>query len=326
MTQSGSKMTVWIALACAAFAVLAVAPWFVSDYWLSFLINTLCYVALATAWRIFSGPTRYFSLAVAAFFGIGAYVVAISYESVPLYAAFALAGVVGVVLALIVGATTLRVSGIHFVIFTFGLTELIRELAIWWEINQTKTVGRYVLIDFSNIAIYLHLLALTAIVFLAGWLVERSKVGTALQIIGEDETVADQCGINRSSIKIFAFVISAVLMTMVGAIMAPRWSYIAPNTVFNAMVSFQVVIMALLGGMHRLWGPVLGVIPMIILSEFLSTTFPRLYAIILGAVFLFIVYFLPHGIAGVIEQVWHRVRSRAPATAKDAAQAEGAGS
>jgi branched-chain amino acid transport system permease protein len=325
MAQTGSRMTIWIA-AGAIFGALAFAPLFVSDYWLSFLINTLCYVALATAWRIFSGPTRYFSLAVAAFFGIGAYVVAVSYESVPLYGSFALAGLAGIVLALIVGATTLRVSGIHFVIFTFGLTELIRELAIWWEINQTKTVGRYVLIDFSNVAIYLHLLALTAIVFLVGYLVERSKVGTALQIIGEDETVADQCGINRSWIKVFAFVISAVLMTLVGAVMAPRWSYIAPNTVFNAMVSFQVVIMALLGGMQRLWGPVLGVIPMIILAEFLSTTFPRAYAIILGAVFLFIVYFLPHGIAGVIEPLWHRFRSRWSTTDKDAAQPKGAGS
>lgn len=322
MAAVRSQTAIWL-MAAAAFVALAFAPLLVSDYWLSFLINTLCYVALATAWRIFSGPTRYFSLAVAAFFGVGAYVVAVSYESMPLYGSFVLAGIAGIILALVVGATTLRVSGIHFVIFTFGLTELIREVAIWWEINQTKTVGRYVLIDFSNVAIYLHLLALTAIVFLVGYLVERSKVGTALTIIGEDETVADQCGINRSRIKIFAFVVSAVLMTLVGAIMAPRWSYIAPNTVFNAMVSFQVVIMALLGGMQRLWGPVLGVIPMIILSEFLSTTFPRVYAIILGAVFLFIVYFLPHGIAGVIEPLWQRFKSRWKMSRGDAASAEG---
>jgi branched-chain amino acid transport system permease protein len=324
MASARSNIAIWLG-AAALVAALALAPIFVSDYWLSYLINTLCYVALATAWRIFSGPTRYFSLAVAAFFGVGAYVVAVSYESMPLYGSFVLAGVVGVVLALIVGATTLRVSGIHFVIFTFGLTELIRELAIWWEINQTKTVGRYVLIDFSNAMIYLHLLGLTAIVFLVGYMVERSKIGTALQVIGEDETVADQCGINRSGIKIFAFVISAVLMTLVGAVMAPRWSYIAPNTVFNAMVSFQVVIMALLGGMHRLWGPVLGVIPMIILSEFLSTTFPRAYAILLGAVFLFVVYFLPHGIAGVIEPLWHRFKAWRVASRGEPVNAGGAG-
>lgn len=324
MAYARSHMIIWFGSA-ALITALAFAPIFVSDYWLSYLINMLCYTALATAWRIFSGPTRYFSLAVAAFFGVGAYVIAVSYESMPLYASFALAGAVGVVLALIVGATTLRVSGIHFVIFTFGLTELIRELAIWWEINQTKTVGRYVLIDFSNVMIYLHLLGLTAIVFLVGYLVERSKVGTALQVIGEDETVADQCGINRSGIKIFAFVISAVLMTLVGAVMAPRWSYIAPNTVFNAMVSFQVVIMALLGGMHRLWGPVLGVIPMIILSEFLSTTFPRAYAILLGAVFLFVVYFLPHGIAGVMEPLWHRYKAWRTSPRSPTVNAGGAG-
>src|SRR6185503_3651115 len=124
-----------------------------------------------------SGPTRYFSLAVAAFFGIGSYVVAVFQESLPLHAAFLLAGCIGAVIALVVGLTTLRVSGVHFVIFTFGLTELIRELAIWWEINQTKTVGRYVLIDFSNSLIYLHLLALTAIVWGIAYLIESSKLG-----------------------------------------------------------------------------------------------------------------------------------------------------
>ena len=86
----------------------------------------------------------------------------------PIYATFALARRRRTVVALLVGLTTLRVSGMLFVVFSFGLTELMRELAIWWEINQTKTVGRYVLIDFSNAMIYLHLLGLTVIVFLVG--------------------------------------------------------------------------------------------------------------------------------------------------------------
>jgi branched-chain amino acid transport system permease protein len=296
--------------AAAAFVILAFAPVVLSDYWLSFLINTLCYVVLATAWRIFSGPTRYFSLAVAAFFGIGAYVVAVFQELLPLYAAFALASAVGAAVALVVGLTTLRVSGVHFVIFTFGLAELIRELAIWWEINQTKTVGRYVLIDFDNVLIYLHLLGLTAIVLLLGYVIESSKLGAALRVIGEDEIVADQSGINRSVVKVSAFAISAVIMTFAGAVMAPRWSYINPNTVFSAMVSFQVVIMALLGGMHRLWGPMLGVIPIVVISEFLSTTFPRAYAILLGGIFLLIVYFLPNGVAGIVEGCWGHLKAR----------------
>lgn len=314
------------ALAAAAALILAAfAPVILSDYWLSFLINALSFIVLATAWRIFSGPTRYFSLAVAAFFGIGSYVVAVFQDSLPLHAAFLLAGCIGAVIALVVGLTTLRVSGVHFVIFTFGLTELIRELAIWWEINQTKTVGRYVLIDFSNPLIYLHLLALTAIVWCIAYLIESSKLGAALRIIGEDEIVADQSGINRSVVKVSAFVVSAVIMTLVGAVMAPRWSYINPNTVFNPMMSFQVVIMALLGGIHRLWGPLLGVIPMIVASEYLSTTFPRAYTIILGGIFLLIVYYLPHGIAGVVEGGWrHMIASFRPTRIRHADHPEGA--
>ena len=178
-------------LLAATFVVLVFAPTVLSDYWLSFLINVLCFIVLTTAWRIFSGPTRYFSLAVAAFFGIGSYVVAVFQESLPLHAAFLLAGCVGAVLALVVGLTTLRVSGVHFVIFTFGLTELIRELAIWWEINQTKTVGRYVLIDFSNSLIYLHLLTLTAIVFGIAYLIEVFKNRSGL---ARDWRGRNRCG------------------------------------------------------------------------------------------------------------------------------------
>ena len=132
-----------------------------------------------------------------------------------------------------------------------------------------------------------------------------------MRVIGEDEIVADQSGINRSVIKVFVFVVSAVIMTLVGAVMAPRWSYINPNTVFNPTMSFQVVIMGLLGGIHRLWGPIFGVIPMIVVSEYLSTTFPRAYTIILGAIFLLIVYYLPHGIVGIVEAAWRRFVGRA---------------
>ena len=82
-------------------------------------------------------------------------------------------------------------------------------------------------------------------------------------------------------------------MTLVGAIMAPRWTYIEPSIAFNPTISFQVVIMALLGGAHRLWGPRLGAIPLTLLFEFLSARFPSTSTLIIGVVFLLIVYALP---------------------------------
>jgi branched-chain amino acid transport system permease protein len=74
--------------------------------------------------------------------------------------------------------------------------------------------------------------------------------------------------------------------------------------VFNPAVSFEVVIMALLGGMQRLWGPLLGVVPIIVLSEVLSVKFPYYYTILLGLIFLAIVYFLPTGLVGRAERAW----------------------
>jgi branched-chain amino acid transport system permease protein len=294
-----------LALAVAS-AVLAPLPWALSDYWLSFLINILSYVVLATAWVLFSGPTRYISLATTAFFGIGAYLVAVFAKTLPLHAIFVLSGAVGIALALIVGLSTLRLSGIYFVIFTFGLAELIRELATWWEINQTKTLGRFVFVDFDSATLYEHLLGLAVLVFAVGFLLQRSRPGFALRVIGEDEVVARQVGINTATVKVLVFSLSALFMTLTGAMTAPRWSYINPSIVFNPLVSFQVVIMALLGGMQRLWGPLLGVLPIIVLSELLSVRFPYYYTIILGAVFLIIVYFLPQGIAGLLEAGWRR--------------------
>jgi len=291
----------------AAFAVLAYLPTLLTDYWVSLLINILFYWILTAAWALFSGPTRYVSLATSAFFGVGAYLVAWLVKSMALHAIFGLSAAVGMGLALIVGLSTLRISGMYFVIFTFGLSELIRELSVWWEINQTKTLGRYVFVDFSSHLLYWHLLALAALVVATGWLVQRSRLGFALRVIGDDEDVARQVGINVSAVKVAVFVLSAMFMTVTGAVMAPRYSYINPNIVFNPLVSFQVVIMALLGGMHRLWGPLLGVVPIILLSEVLSVRFPYYYTIILGLAFLAIVYFIPQGLAGLLERGWAKV-------------------
>jgi branched-chain amino acid transport system permease protein len=303
-----------VALAIAALtllvAALSAAPWFVSDYGLAFLINLMCYVVLTVAWALFSGTTRYVSLATSAFFGVGTYAVAMLIKVMPIYGIFAVALVLGAALSLLVGMVTLRISGMFFVIFGFGLSEMIRELMVWWEINKTHTMGRYVFVPFDNTLIYEHLLALAVLVFLVGFAVRRSRLGLALLVIGDDETVARQVGINVSVTKVVMFVVSSVFMTLVGAVMAPRFGYINPNFAFNPLISFQVVIMAFLGGMQRLWGPVLGVVPLVVLSELLQVQFPYWFSILLGLVFMAIVYVLPRGVTGVVEDGWELLGRR----------------
>lgn len=287
-------------------ALLACIPFVADSYRLSLAISLLNYTVLATAWALFSGPTRYVSLATVAFFGIGAYTVAVLGEVLawPLVLLIALG--IGSVVALIVGLATLRLSGVYFVIFTFGLAELVRQLVTWFEVNITRTLGRYVFLDITTDQIYWQLLGLTVLVFVAGLLIRRSRLGLALRVIGDDETVARHIGINTTTAKVALFVLSATFMTLCGAIMAPRWTYIDPAIAFNPVTSFQVLIMALLGGVHRLYGPLLGVVPLTLLFEFLLANFPNHFSILIGIAFMLIVYAIPQGIAGLLEKLTKR--------------------
>ena len=295
-------------------AGIAAVPLVAGPYHVALGISLLSYTVLATAWALFSGPTRYISLATVAFFGIGAYTVGALGETLPWWLVLLVAAAIGVAVALVVGLSTLRLSGMYFVIFTFGLSELIRQIVTWYEVNVHRSVGRYVFVDVTQDAIYWQLLGLAVLVLLAGRLIGRSRLGLALRVIGEDETVARHCGIDTTAAKLTLFVVSALFTTVTGAVMAPRWTYIDPAIAFNPMISFQVVIMALLGGAVRLFGPLLGVVPLVFLFELLSANFPNSYSILLGAVFMLIVYVVPNGVAGIIETGWKR-SGRKPAEA-----------
>ncbi len=285
------------------FLLLSAVPLVVDGYGLSLSIGLANYTILATAWALFSGPTRYISLATVAFYGIGVYTVAVLGEHLPWVLVMVIGVANGVILALIVGLSTLRLAGIYFVIFTFGLTEFIRQIVIWYEVNISGSLGRYVFLEITQEQIYWQLLALMAALFATAFLITRSRLGFALRIIGGDETVAKHMGIDTTRVKLGLFVLSTMFMTIAGIIMAPRWTYIDPSIAFNPQISFQVLVMALLGGMKRFWGPLLGVIPLFMLFEYLNANFPNHFLLLLGIIFMMIVYVLPNGVSGLLERI-----------------------
>jgi branched-chain amino acid transport system permease protein len=296
-------------MAAVALAVVALAmlPRFVSDYRISLLISIFAYVAMATAWSFFSGATRYISLATSAFVGIGVYAVTLSIDRMPLALGLALAALAGFLVALVVGLSTLRLRGVYFVIFTFGLAELIKQLVTWYEVNRNKNLMRLVFADVSNVFLYEALLAIAVVTVAGSWLAGRTRLGFALRAIGEDETVARHTGVNTTLVKVLVFALTASVIALTGAILSLRYSYIDPNIAFNSNWSFQVLIMSLLGGAGRAWGPLLGVIPLVLLSEFLAGTFPHHFGIALGLCFVVIVFYLPGGVARWLERVRDRV-------------------
>lgn len=296
--------------ALIAVALLAIAPRHIEAYWLSLLMNILMYTALATGWAFFSGPTRYISLAASAFFGVGAYTIAVLAEPLGYWNALIIAAGVGIVLSALIGLATLRLKDMYFVIFTFGLAALIREIVTWYEFSIAQKAGRYLFLTITNEQIYYQLLALCVFIFVIWIWRDRSRMGFALKTLGADETVARQIGINTTALKLGTFVVSAFVMTLAGAIMAPRWSYMDTTIAFNPNISFLTVIMALLGGATSVWGPVLGVIPLVLISDFLSVTVPSYFSVVLGLCFLGIVFFIPDGILGLVQERWRKWKQR----------------
>jgi branched-chain amino acid transport system permease protein len=303
-----------LALLLVIFLVLLFLPRITTGYLITLLTDILKFIILTVGWVIFSGPTGYMSLATAAFYGIGFYTAAYLSGSVPFPALILLAGVIAFAVALGVGALTLRLRGVYFAIFTFGLVELIRNIVMYVEAVLSKTRGRFVVTE-STETVYYAIFIVLILTIVAAIVIRRSRYGLALQSIGEYEEAAAHSGINVVWMKVITFAVSAIFMGMAGAIIATRRTYVDPGIAFDLNNSFLPVLMAIFGGMGHLIGPVIGAAIFTYLGEFLLTRFPDLYMVIFGAVLILAILFLPNGIFGLIQQLWRKIRggARAPA-------------
>ena len=293
------------------FVAAGLVPLVFGGYALQLAISIAMYTALATSWLLFSGPTNYIALSTAAFFGIGMYIVAAGHRTRALSGADRAGrrrrgGVRRRSSASRRCASPASISSSS----TLGLAELVRQIMTWVQHVLGTKSGLYVTIDCRD-----RLLTGSCCrdggwcFWSAGW-IGRSRLGFALRIIGNDEVVAVHCGINTARAKVVLFVISSMFAAVAGALVAPRWSYVEPVVAFSPFVSFQVVIMALLGGTHRLWGPLVGVIPFVLIWELIAIDFPNQTTLLLGVCFLLIVYVIPNGIVGLIEDAMNRRATR----------------
>jgi branched-chain amino acid transport system permease protein len=288
--------------------LLSFFPQYGSAYWVTRLTYFMMYIILAVAWTIFSGATGYISLASSAFFGVGIYAAALLGESMPLIFVVLIGGAASFVLAFIFGAITLRLRGIYFAMFTFGLVLLFKELIYYYEINVEGLRGRFVVLQ-SNETIYYYLLGIFVVTMIVAYLIRRSKYGLALQSIGQNEEAAAHTGVNVTMVKILTFATSAIFMGAAGVIMATKWTYVDPGVAFNLMISFTPVLMAIFGGMGNIYGPVIGAVLFAYLQEVLTTgEWSNYYMLIFGAVLIAAIVFMPNGLMGLIQKLVGLVR------------------
>lgn len=285
--------------------VLSTLPLYASGYIVSLLVTILMYATLAVSWNILSGYTGYISLGTAAFFGIGIYVTAIGWPAgLPYPLLVVLGGLASMIFALVVGFPCLRIRGPYFIILTFALGEVTKFIVTQIQLNVKGALFANILVGAPSMeTFYYSLLIIIILAIITDHIIRNSKFGFGLSSIRGNEEAAEAMGVNTTYYKLFAFAISAMFMGFVGAVMALRWTYIVPDVAFTPMISFQTMIMAILGGSADFRGPALGAIILTLISEAFGIRFPYHYMAVLGITLILIVKYLPMGLLGAIRRL-----------------------
>jgi len=311
----------WKWAMAALLAALFAAPSWGSSYAISFLLSLFMYVGLAGSWNLFSGMTGYASLGQGIFFGIGAYAFAVSTVILGWNptAAFAVTAAVSGFGALLLGLVllTTRIRVAYFAILMLGFNEIVKII-----VANTKAIGSTYGLTIpplsSSVFAYYYLLVLALAVTSIAYAVKRSRWGLGLRAIVADELAAQATGVGTVLHKMGMFVLSAVLIGLIGGMIAWNWSYIDPFMAFDLLVSFEMLVMAVFGGAGTVMGPVLGAVVMSVLKEGLSTTIPQFHTIIFGALVLVLIIWCPGGMIQLIGVVSRRFQRQTTAAATGA--------
>jgi branched-chain amino acid transport system permease protein len=222
--------------------------------------------------------------------------------SMPLPVLMLFGGVASFVLAALIGAVTLRLRGVYFTIFTFGLVQLLINLVLWYEVKINNVVVRTIPSAGYNTVFY-GLFILMVLLILAAIFIKRSRFGMALTGIGECEDAAAHIGVNTTIVKVLAFAVTAFAMGAAGAARATTMISVKPEIAFNVLESFLPVLMVIFGGTGSILGPVVGAVIFSVLKEQLITRWPKWYMIIFGSVMIMTILLLPKGIIGTIREM-----------------------
>jgi branched-chain amino acid transport system permease protein len=296
--------------AVVIFGALAVFPFFSPPDWiLNIAFFTLMYAALASSWNLFGGYSGYVSLGHVAFFGLGAYAIAIVFQHghigsgyVPFFV-MPLVGIGAAILSLPIAWVAFRTRRSTFAIITLTFLFVVQTLAYNLHSLTQGSQGIGVAVPLFSLKIYerpfyLAMLAVLALAMLCSWYVRRSKLGLMLFAIRDDEDRARGVGVQTTPAKLFTFALSVGITAMVGGIWAYYVTFISPGAAVDPLITIGAVLMVYLGGKGTLWGPVLGAVLLATAKGYLAYTLggDQLYLIGYSAVFLVVILALPRGI------------------------------
>ena len=299
----GLPAWLWILLVIAGVGLVPVVM--TDAFFLRLFTEALMWIGLAITWDLMAGYVGYLNFGHGVSFGVGAYATALLIVNAgwPFEPAAALGGVAAGLVALISGWPTLRLRGAYFAIGTWALNRAVMQLALVLDITGGADGMR--LPPFLRPQFFSWvMLGVVGATFLVLWLLlEQAPFGLKLKAIREDESGSLAIGLNPATLKLQAYVLSAVPAGIIGGVYAYWITFIDPASTLGDLVTDQAVVMAIFGGLGTLIGPVIGALLLFAFKTYFwayLSDYQVLYLIILGLAIAATVFFLPDGFWGTI--------------------------
>lgn len=307
----------WTLLAFLPFVGLLVFPIFIRDrYLLHIMIIIFVYVTLVGSWNLPGGYAGYISFGHVLFFGIGGYSTAmlLIFWKIPAIVTYCLGGIFSALVALVFGYISLRLKGPYFAIATLALATIGRYIFLNFDIfggaeGLLLPVSPWAL-EFEKIPYYYGALSIATVTTFTVYMITRTRLGIGLMAIRENEEKAEGLGINTTRHKVIAFIISAFFPGMIGGLFASYLEYVNPDSCFSILYSVNILLMAILGGLGTVTGPVIGASIIVVVSEILSFTVAHQVRLVLfGFILVTFAIFLPGGLLSLKERI-HGIKQK----------------
>jgi branched-chain amino acid transport system permease protein len=286
--------------------ILLTLPLYTGVYLLNVMDIILIYLALALSWDMLLRSGQ-ISFGMAGLFGVGGYAAALLYLNVgvnPLFSIF-LGGVAAGGLAWLVGMAVLQLRGMYFAIVTLALAEIFRVIVRNLPDltgGPEGTILPSAIFSGNSTKTYWLVLAVAVVSIVASEIFRHTRIHFALTSIRNDEIVAKSSGIDVFKYLVFIFVITSAIQGIAGGAYAHIYGFVSPEGSFSLDFTLLPIAMALLGGMHSTWGPVVGAVLLGAVSEFLKLRIPYGHLLVYGLIIVIAILFFPKGIVGTLGQ------------------------
>lgn len=277
-----------------------------NNYLLQVVFRIALFAALGLAWNLVGGYAGQLSLGHAAFFGMGAYGLAIfTSHHVPMWISLILAALFATLIGGVIGKIVFRLRGPYFTLATIAFAEVLRLGAANLDITGgaigLSTPSLFTGPSFWKL-FYFSAVILAIVSFLINYWTSRARFGYYLMAIREDEETASAVGIDTANYKLRSLLISAFLTALAGALYGSAFQFIVPDSVLTIDISVQMAIIAMLGGAGTLLGPIIGAVLLLTASELFKNEFGERHLLIYGTLIVLVVLFLPEGIVGGLQE------------------------